>query len=86
VQLDGVSIQSLTTSAGAGGNISITAGVDGGASSSTAGSVQIKRGQIQTTSVGPGKVGDIQINSGSLSMTDGALIDTLLVPNPMISG
>ena len=84
VQLDGTSIQSLTTGAGAGGNISITAGVD--ASSSTAGSVQIKGGQIQTASLGSGKVGDIQINSGSLSMTDGALIDTLLVPNPLIPG
>jgi filamentous hemagglutinin family protein len=86
VQMDGASIQSLTTGAGAGGNISITATPDGGPNSSTAGSVQIKGGQIQTASVGPGKVGDIQINSGSLSMTDGALIDSLLVPNPVIPG
>src|SRR5499427_5568200 len=48
VQLDGVSIQSLTTGAGAGGTISITAALDGGPISSTAGSVQIKGGQIQT--------------------------------------
>ena len=86
VQMDGASIQSLTTGAGAGGNISITAALDGGPISSTAGSVQIKGGQIQTASLGPGTVGDIQINSGSLSMTDGALIDTLLVPNPLIPG
>src|SRR5215472_8557142 len=86
VQMDGASIQSLTTGAGAGGNISITATPDGGPNSNMAGSVQIKGGQIQTASVGPGKVGDIQINSGRLAMTDGALIDTLLVPNPVISG
>ena len=86
VQMDGASIQSLTTGDGAGGTISITAALDGGPISSTAGSVQIKGGQIQTASLGPGTVGDIQINSGSLSMTDGALIDTLLVPNPLIPG
>ena len=86
VQMDGASIQSLTTGEGAGGTISITAALDGGPSSGTAGSVQMKGGQIQTASVGPGTVGDIQINSGSLSMTDGALIDTLLVPNPLIPG
>ncbi len=86
VQLDGASIQSLTTGAGAGGTISITAALDGGPSSSTAGSVQIKGGQIQTASLGPGTVGNIQITSSSLSMTDGALIDTLLVPNPLIPG
>ncbi len=86
VQMDGASIQSLTTGNGSGGNISITAALDGGPISSTAGSVQIKGGQIQTASLGPGTVGDIQINSGSLSMTDGALIDTLLVPNPLIPG
>ena len=86
VQMDGASIQSLTTGDGSGGNISITAALDGGPISSTAGSVQIKGGQIQTASLGPGTVGDIQINSGSLSMTDGALIDTLLVPNPLIPG
>src|SRR5215472_417346 len=86
VQLDGASIQSLTTGAGAGGTISITAALDGGPISSPAGSVQIKGGQIQTASLGPGKVGDIQISSGSLSMTDGALIDTLLVPNPVMPG
>jgi large exoprotein involved in heme utilization and adhesion len=85
VQLDGASIQSLTTGAGAGGNISITAASNGG-STGTAGSIQIKGGQIQTASVGPGKIGNIQINSGSLSMTDGALIDSLLVPNPVIPG
>ena len=84
--MDGASIQSLTTGNGSGGNISITAALDGGPISSTAGSVQIKGGQIQTASLGPGTVGDIQINSGSLSMTDGALIDTLLVPNPLIPG
>src|SRR5215472_6321445 len=86
VQLYGASIQSLTTGAGAGGIISITAALDGGPSSSPGGSVQIKGGQIQTASVGPGMVGDIQINSGSLSMTDGALIDSVLVPNPVIPG
>src|SRR5215471_19087483 len=86
VQLGGVSIQSLTTGDGAGGTISITAALDGGPSSSPAGSVQINGGQIQTASVGPGKVGDIQINSGSLSMTDGAFIDSVLVPNPLIPG
>src|SRR5262249_39074856 len=85
-QMDGASIQSLTTGDGAGGNISITAALDGGPISRTAGSVQIKGGQIQTASLGPAKVGDIQINSGSLSMTEGALIDTLLVPNPVIPG
>ena len=85
VLLDGVSIQNLTTGAGAGGNISITAAPDGG-STSTAESVQVKGGQIQTASVGPGTVGDIQINTGSLSMTDGAIIDTVLVPNPLIPG
>ncbi len=86
VQMDGASIQSLTTGDGSGGTISITAALDGGPISSTAGSVQMKGGQIQTASLGPGTVGDIQINSGSLSMTDGALIDTLLVPNPLIPG
>ena len=86
VQMDGASIQSLTTGNGSGGNISITAALDGGPISSTAGSVQIKGGQIQTASLGPGTVGDIQINSSSLSMTEGALIDTLLVPNPVIPG
>ena len=86
VQMDGASIQSLTTGDGSGGNISITAALDGGPISSTAGSVQMKGGQIQTASLGPGTVGDIQINSSSLSMTDGALIDTLLVPNPLIPG
>ncbi|HSL01956.1 MAG TPA: hypothetical protein VK901_00275, partial [Nitrospiraceae bacterium] len=86
VQMDGASIQSLTTGNGPGGNISITAPFEGGPISSTAGSVQIKGGQIQTASLGPAKVGDIQINSSSLSMTDGALIDTLLVPNPLSSG
>src|SRR5215831_14154129 len=86
VQLDGASIQSLTTGEGTGGTISITAALDGGPVSSPAGSVQIKGGQIQTASLGPGMVGDIQISSGSLSMTDGALIDTLLVPNPVMPG
>jgi len=86
VQLEGASIQSLTTGAGKGGNISITAALDGGSASSTAGAVQIKGGEIQTASVGPGKVGDIQIKSGSLSMMDGALIDSLLVPNLAIPG
>jgi filamentous hemagglutinin family protein len=86
VQLDGASIQTLTTGAGAGGTISITAALNGGPISSTAGSVQIKGGQIQTASLGPGTVGDIQVNSASLSMTDGALIDTLLASNPEISG
>src|SRR5215813_5218900 len=41
VQLDGASIQSLTTGPGAGGNISITAALEGGPISSPAGSVQI---------------------------------------------
>src|SRR5262249_12975561 len=77
VQLDWAFIQSLTTGEGAGGTISITAIPDGGPNSSTAGSVQINGGQIQTASVGPGTVGDIQINAGILSMTDGALIDTV---------
>src|SRR5262249_9388126 len=77
VQMDGASIQSLTTGEGAGGTISITAARDGGPSSSTAGRVQIKGGQIQTASLGPGTVGNIQITSSSLSMTDGALIDSL---------
>src|SRR5215469_7232568 len=86
VQLDGASIQSLTTGDGSGGTISITTALDGGPISSTAGSVQIKGGEIQTASLGPGTVGDIQIHSGSLSMTDGALIDTLLVPNPVMPG
>jgi len=86
VQLDGVSIQSLTTGEGAGGTISITATLDGGPISSTDGSIEIKGGQIQTASLGPGTVGDIQINAGRLSMTEGALIDTLLVPNPLIPG
>src|SRR5215467_11568834 len=54
VQMDGASIQSLTTGDGSGGTISITA--DGGPISSTAGSVQIKGGQIQTASLGPGTV------------------------------
>ena len=85
VQLDVASIQSLSTGAGAGGTISITAVSDGGPIG-TVGSVQINGGQIQSASVGPGTVGNIQINSGSLSMTDGALIDTLLVPNPVIPG
>jgi filamentous hemagglutinin family protein len=85
VQMDGVSIQTLTTGAGSGGKISITAALDGG-STGTAGSVQINGGQIQTASVGPGKVGDIQINSSNLSINDGALIDSLLVPNPLIPG
>jgi len=86
VQMDGASLQSLTTGGGDGGTISITAALDGGLSSSTAGSAQIKGGQVQAASVVPGTVGDIQINAGSLSMTDGALIDTLLVPNPLIPG
>src|SRR5215469_7993088 len=86
IQMDGASIQSLTTGDGAGGTISITAALDGGPISSTAGSVQIKGGQIQTASLGPGTVGNIQITSSSLSMTDGALIDSLLVPNPVIPG
>src|SRR5215469_11065360 len=86
IQMDGASIQSLTTGEGSGGTISITAALEGGLLSSPAGSVQIKGGQIQTASVGPGTVGDIQINSSSLSMTDGALIDTVLVPNPLIPG
>jgi filamentous hemagglutinin family protein len=86
VQMDGASIQSLTTGDGTGGTISITAGLDGGPISSTAGSVQMKGGQIQTASLGPGTVGDIRINASSLSMTDGALIDSLLVPNPLIPG
>jgi filamentous hemagglutinin family protein len=85
VQMDGASVQSLTTGEGAGGTISITA-LDGGPSSSQTGSVQIKGGQIQTASLGPGTVGGIQINSSSLSMTDGALIDSLLVPNPLMPG
>jgi large exoprotein involved in heme utilization and adhesion len=86
VQMEGASIQSLTTGGGAGGDISITAALDGSPISRTAGSVQIKGGQIQTASVGPGTVGDIEINSYSLSVTDGALIDALLVPNPLIPG
>jgi filamentous hemagglutinin family protein len=86
VQMDGASIQGLTTGDGAGGNISITAALDGEPLSGTAGSVQMKGGQIQTASLGPGTVGDIQINSGSLSMTEGALIDSLLLPNPLIPG
>ena len=85
VQLDGASIQSLTTGDGAGGNISITAAPDGGATA-MGGSVEIKGGQIQTASQGPGTVGDIHINSSSLSITDGALIDSLLVPNPVMPG
>jgi hypothetical protein len=84
VQMEGASIQSLTGGEGAGGTISITATLDGEPLSSTAASVQMKGGQIQTASVGPGTVGDIQINSRSLSMTDGALIDSLLVPNPLV--
>lgn len=51
-----------------------------------AGTVELKGGQLQTASVGPGAVGDIQIHSARLSMTDGALIDTLLVPNPLMPG
>ena len=86
MQLDGTSIQTLTTGAGAGGNISITAIPDGGPNSGTTGSIQMKGGQIQTASLGPGKVGDIQISSGSLSMTDGAFIDSLLVPNALLPG
>jgi hypothetical protein len=85
IQMDEVSIQSLTTGAGSGGAISITAVHDGGPTG-TAGNVDLKGGQIQTASLGPGKVGDIQIISGSLSMTDGALIDSLLVPNPLMPG
>src|SRR4029077_4089206 len=53
IQMDGASIQSLTTGDGAGGNISITAALDGGPISSTVGSVQIQGGQIQTASLGP---------------------------------
>src|SRR5262249_9472557 len=86
VQMDGASIQSLTTGDGSGGTISITAALDAGPSSSTAGSVQINGGQIQTASLGPGTVGDIQISSGSLSITDGAFIDSLLVPNALLPG
>jgi filamentous hemagglutinin family protein len=86
VQMDGVFIQTLTTGAGAGGNISITAALEGGQSSSPAGSVQLKGGQIQTASLGPGTVGDIQINSGNLAISEGALIDTVLVPNQLIPG
>ena len=86
VQMDAASLQSLTRGEGSGGTISITAAPDGSPMSSTAGSLQMKGGKIQTASVGPGTVGDIQINSGSLSMTDGALIDTLLVPNPVMPG
>ena len=86
IQMDGASIQSLTTGNGSGGHISITAALDGGPISSAAGRVQMTGGQIQTASVGPGTVGDIQINSSRLSMTEGALIDTLLVPNPLIPG
>ena len=84
VLLDGVFIESLTTGFGSGGNISITAALDGEPISSTAGSVQIHGGQVQTASLGPGTVGNIQINSTSLSMTDGAIIDTMLVSNPFI--
>jgi filamentous hemagglutinin family protein len=86
VQIDGSYIQSLTTGGGSGGTISITAALDGGPISSTTGRVQMKGGQIQTAGLGPGTVGDIQINSGSLSMTEAALIDTLLVPNPVMPG
>src|SRR5262245_6069197 len=57
VQMDGASIQSLTTGEVAGGTISITAALVGGPSSSTAGSIQMKGGEIQTASLGPGKVG-----------------------------
>ena len=74
--MDEASIQTLTTGFGKGGNITITA----------AGNVQIQGGQIQTASLGPGTVGDIQINSGRLSMTEGALINTMLVPSPFLSG
>jgi filamentous hemagglutinin family protein len=84
VQLDGASIQSLTTGKGPGGDISITAVPAGGPG--MAGTVELKGGQIQTASVGPGTVGDIQIPSARLSMTDGALIDTVLVPNPLMPG
>jgi filamentous hemagglutinin family protein len=85
VQMEDASIQSLTTGAGSGGAISITAVPDGGPTG-TAGNVDLKGGQIQTASLGPGTVGDIQINSSTLSLTDGALIDTLLVPNPVVPG
>jgi filamentous hemagglutinin family protein len=84
VQLDGASIQSLTTGKGPGGDISITAVPAGGQGMS--GTVELKGGQLQTASVGPGTVGDIHIHSARLSMTDGALIDTLLVPNPLMPG
>jgi filamentous hemagglutinin family protein len=86
VQLDGASIQSLTFSAGTGGNISITTAPDGGPNSSTDGSVQMTGGQIQTASVGPGTVGNIAIKARDISMTDGALIDTMLVSHPLIPG
>jgi filamentous hemagglutinin family protein len=85
VQLDGASIKSLTTGAGTGGNIWITAVPDGGPTG-TAGSLQINGGQIQTATVGPGTVGNIQVHTSSLSMTDGALIDTVLGPNPVMPG
>ncbi len=54
VQMDGASIQSLTTGDGSGGNISITAALDGGPISSTAGSVQIKGGTDPNSEPGAG--------------------------------
>src|SRR5262249_18727070 len=61
LQMDGASTQRLTTGAGAGGTTSITAALDGRPISSPAGNVQIKGGQIQTASLGPGTVGNIQV-------------------------
>lgn len=68
IQLDGASIQSLATGNGSGGNISITAALDGGPISSTAGSISLKDASSISSSSNSelenaGNAGEIRLNA-----------------------
>src|SRR4029079_15771069 len=48
--------------------------------------VSMKGGSIQTSTAGPGNAGDIAVDARTLTMSDGAFIASILLPNPMIPG
>ncbi|PWT73917.1 MAG: hypothetical protein C5B60_07535, partial [Chloroflexi bacterium] len=65
---------------------STTVTLNGGDISIVSSSIDMDGGIIQTASVGPGNAGNITVDTGTLSMTNGALLSNMLLPNPALPG
>src|SRR5215831_18924749 len=65
---------------------STTVALNGGDISITSSTIDMDGGIIQTASVGPGNAGNITVDTSTLSMTNGALLSNMLLPNPALPG